>query len=101
MVEQIMNNHQRVTLRNKIGQLEYCLLSINVRNISISNLILKRLSILNVSCLIETKRINITTLAGLIGFAPLIIQLYFQDQSTYRSNCGSIKKCNNYTKKHI
>jgi hypothetical protein len=55
------------------GQLEYCPLSINIRNISISNPILKRLSILSVSYLIERNHINITTLARLIGFAPLKI----------------------------
>ncbi len=57
----------------------------------ISNPILKRLSILNVSYLIETNHINITTFARLIGFAPLTIQLYFRDESAYRSYCGSIK----------
>jgi hypothetical protein len=71
---------------NITGQLEYCPLSINVRNISLSNPILKRLSILNVSYLIETNHINITALARLIGFAPLTIQLYFQDGRIYKSN---------------
>ncbi len=76
---------------NITGQLEYCPLSINIRNISISNPILKRLSILHVSYLIEKNRINITTLARLISFAPLTIQLYFQDELVYRSNWGLIK----------
>jgi len=76
---------------NISGQLEYCPSSLIVRNISILNPLLKRLSILNVSYLIETNRINITTLARLIGFAPLTIQLYFQDESTYRSNRDLIK----------
>lgn len=69
---------------NITGQLQYCPSSISVRNISISNPLLKRLSILNVTYLIETNRINITTLARLIGFAPLTIQFYFQDKTGYR-----------------
>ena len=64
---------------NLTGQLEYCPSSITVQNISISNRMLKRLSILNVSYILETNRMNITTMARLIGFAPLTIQLYFQD----------------------
>ena len=64
---------------NLTGQLQYCPSSISVQNISISNPILKRLSILNVSYVLETNRMNITTLGRLIGFAPLTIQLYFHD----------------------
>jgi hypothetical protein len=64
---------------NITGQLHYCPSSIIVRNISILNPILKRLSILNVTYFIETNRINITALGRLIGFAPLTIQLYFQE----------------------
>jgi hypothetical protein len=67
-------------LFNITGELEFCPRSIAVRNISISNPILKRLSILNVSYIIETNRMNITALARLIGFAPVTIQLYFQDE---------------------
>jgi hypothetical protein len=69
---------------NITGQLSSCPSSITVKNISISNPVLKRLSILNVSYLIETNQLNITTLARLIGFAPLTIQLYFQDGTEYR-----------------
>jgi hypothetical protein len=69
---------------NITGQLEYCPSSIIVRNISILNPVLKRLSILNVSYPIETNNINITALARLIGFAPLTIQLYFQDGTEHR-----------------
>jgi hypothetical protein len=69
---------------NITGQLEYCPSSISIRNISISNPILKRLSILNVSYFIETNHVNITALARLIGFAPLTIQLYFQDGKDYK-----------------
>ena len=64
---------------NISGQLEYCPSSLTVQNISISNPQLKRLSILNVSFLIETNKINVTTLARLIGFAPLTVQFYFKD----------------------
>jgi hypothetical protein len=69
---------------NISGKLQYCPSSIVVRNISISNPILKRLSILNVSYLIEINRLNITTLARLVGFVPLTIQIYFQDGIGYR-----------------
>jgi hypothetical protein len=69
---------------NITSELQYCPPSIIVRNISILNPLLKRLSILNVSYLIETNRMNITAFARLIGFAPLTIQLYFQDDKTFR-----------------
>lgn len=68
---------------NLTGQLEYCPSSLVVQNISISNRMLKRLSILNVSYIIETNRMNITTMARLIGFAPLTIHLYFQNRGYY------------------
>jgi len=66
------------------GQLQYCPPSIIIRNISIANSLLKRLSILNVSYFIETNQIHIKALARLIGFAPLTIELYFEDQNEYR-----------------
>ncbi len=69
---------------NITGQLQYCPPSIIVRNISIANPFLKRLSILNVSFFIETNQIHITALARLIGFTPLNIELYFEDQNEYR-----------------
>jgi len=69
---------------NITGQLQYCPSSIIVRNISIANPLLKHLSILNVSYVIETNQINITVLARLIGFAPVTIELYFEDQNEYR-----------------
>jgi hypothetical protein len=69
---------------NITGQLQYCPSSITVRNISIVNPLLKRLSILNVSYFIETNRIHIIAFARLIGFAPLTIELYFEDQNEYR-----------------
>lgn len=68
---------------NISGQLEYCPSSLIVRNISILNPILKRLSILNVSYLLERNHINITTLARLIGFAPLTIELYFENRKSF------------------
>ena len=69
---------------NITGQLHYCPSSLIIRNISVANPSLKRISILNVSYFIETNRIQITALARLIGFAPLIIQLYFEDQDEFR-----------------
>jgi hypothetical protein len=69
---------------NITGQLQYCPSSIIVRNISLANPLLKRLSILNVSFFIETNQIHITVLARLIGFAPLNIEFYFQDDNEYR-----------------
>ena len=70
---------------NISAELEFCPSSISVRNISISNPILKRLSILNVSYIIETNRMNITALGRLIGFSPLTVQLYFKDDRNFRS----------------
>ena len=69
---------------NITGELEFCPPSLTVRNISISNPLLKRLSILNVSYLIETNRVNITVLGRLIGFTPLTVQLYFQEDRNAR-----------------
>ena len=69
---------------NITGELHHCPPSILVHNISISNPQLKRLSILNVSYFIENNQINITALGRLVGFAPLKIQLYFQDQFEQR-----------------
>lgn len=69
---------------NITGQLQYCPPSITVQNISIANPLLRRLSILNVSYYIETNQIYITALARLVGFAPLTIDLYFQEQNQYR-----------------
>lgn len=84
--------HER-DIFNLTGQLEYCPSSIIVQNISITNSMLKRLSILNVSYIIETNRMNITALGRLIGFAPLTIQLYFQDgrNANIRSSLSSQK----------
>ncbi|CAF3775795.1 unnamed protein product [Rotaria sp. Silwood1] len=70
---------------NISGQLKYCPSSIIVRNISLLNPLLKRLSIINLTYFIETHHINITAYARLIGFAPLTIQLYLQNQTDYRS----------------
>lgn len=64
---------------NLTGELQYCPKSLVPHNISIRNPILKRLSILNVSYLLETHRFNVTVLARLIGFSPLTIQFYFHD----------------------
>jgi hypothetical protein len=69
---------------NITGRLQYCPSSINIRNISITNLFLKHLSIVDVSYIIDTKYIHITALARLIGFAPLTIDLYFEDQLEHR-----------------
>ena len=69
---------------NITGRLRYCPPSIIVRNISVANPLLKRLSILNVSFFTETNQIQITALARLIGFAPLNIELYFQDHNDNR-----------------
>lgn len=69
---------------NITGQLRYCPSSLIIRNISMANPSLKRINILNVSYFIETNRIQITALARLIGFAPLIIQLYFEDQDEFK-----------------
>ncbi|CAF1350650.1 unnamed protein product [Adineta steineri] len=76
--------HER-DIFNITGELQFCPSSIIVRNVSITNPLLKRLSILNVTYLIEPNRINISGLARLIGFAPLTVQLYFQDTNEYRS----------------
>jgi hypothetical protein len=83
---------------NVTGKLQYCPSSITVRNISISNPSLKRLSILNVSYLIEINRLNITTLARLLGFAPLTVQLYFQDGTAHSSIQKSLKNATNEQK---
>lgn len=69
---------------NITGKLQYCPQSLIVQNISITNPLLKRLSILNVSYFIETNQIHIIALARLIGFAPLTIELFFQEQIQYR-----------------
>jgi hypothetical protein len=69
---------------NITGQLQHCPSSITIRNISIANPSLKHLSILNVSYFIETNQIHIISLARLIGFAPLTIELYFEDQQEHR-----------------
>ena len=69
---------------NITGQLQYCPASITIRNISIANPSLKHLSILNVSYFIETNQIHIISLARFIGFAPLTIELYFEDQTEHR-----------------
>ena len=50
-----------------------------VKNVSLLNPSLKRLSILNVTYVIEKNSIHITGLARLIGFAPISLQLYLQD----------------------
>ncbi|CAF0857439.1 unnamed protein product [Rotaria sordida] len=83
---------------NISGQLQYCPSSLIIRNISLSNPILKRLSILNVTFFIQTNRINITGLARLVGFAPLTIQLYFQHDIDHRSIEYSIKNATNQQK---
>lgn len=67
------------SLFNITGRLLYCPSSITVRNISLANPSLKRLSIFNVTYVLEKKSIHITGLARLIGFAPITLQLYFQD----------------------
>ena len=72
------------SLVNITGQLRDCPSSLIVRNISIANPSLKRLSILNVTYVIETDGMNIHALARLIGFAPLTIQLYFEDRFDHR-----------------
>jgi hypothetical protein len=69
---------------NITGQLRDCPSSLIVRNISIANPSLKRLSILNVTYIMETGSMNIHALARLIGFAPLTIQLYFEDRIEHR-----------------
>ena len=82
--ENVIRDIYEQSIFNITGQLQYCPSSITVRNLSISNPLLKRLSILNVSYFIETNQIEIVALARLIGFAPLTIDLYFQDQIDYR-----------------
>ena len=69
---------------NITGQLQYCPSSIIIRNVSLANPSLKRISILNLSYFIETNRIQITALARLIGFAPLTIEFYFENQDDFR-----------------
>ena len=76
--------HER-DIFNITGQLQFCPSSLTVRNISVDNRLLKRLSILNVTYLLEPNRLNITALARLIGFAPLTIHLYFQTTNEYQS----------------
>ena len=69
---------------NITGQLQFCPSSFVVQNISISNPLLKRLSVLNVSYYFENDRLNITALARLIGFSPVNIQLFFHGQGEAR-----------------
>lgn len=69
---------------NITGQLQNCPSSILVKNISILNPLIKRLSILNVSYIIEKNYLNITTFSRLIGFAPIKIEFYFQDQIEHK-----------------
>ena len=68
---------------NITGQLQYCPPSIIIRNVSIANPSLKSLNVLSASFFIETNQIQITVLAKLIGFAPLNIELYFEDNNEY------------------
>ena len=69
---------------NVTGQLQNCPSFLSIRNISVENRYLRRLSILNVSYFIETNRIHITALPRLIGFAPLDIELYFEKSDQYK-----------------
>ena len=64
---------------NVTGRLRFCPPSIVVKNVSLLNPSLKRLSILNVTYVIEKNSIHITGLARLLGFAPISLQLYLQD----------------------
>jgi hypothetical protein len=80
----VIRNVYEQQIFNITGQLQYCPPWIKVRNISITNPSLKSLSVLNVSYFIETNQIRIILLARLIGFAPLTIELYFEDQVEHR-----------------
>lgn len=81
--EVIRRVHER-DIFNVTGQLKFCPSSLIVRNVSITNPLLKRLSIFNVTYLIEPNRINITSLARLVGFAPLTVRLYFEHTNQFR-----------------
>ncbi|UJR13551.1 hypothetical protein I4U23_000565 [Adineta vaga] len=86
--------HER-DIFNVTGQLQFCPSTLIVRNVSISNPLLKRLSILNVSYLIESNRINITALSRLIGFAPITVHLYLQNTNEFRSGQSLPKNITN------
>lgn len=64
---------------NVTGRLRYCPSSISVKNVSLLNHSLKRLSILNVTYFIEKNSVQITGHARLIGFAPMTLELFFRD----------------------
>ncbi|CAF0898573.1 unnamed protein product [Adineta ricciae] len=82
--EVIRRVHER-DIFNATGQLKFCPSALIVQNVSITNPLLKRLSILNVTYFIELNRINITALARLIGFAPLTVHLYFENTNKFKS----------------
>jgi len=91
---------------NITGELQHCPSSLIIRNISIANPYLRRLSILNVSFFIETNRIHLTGLARLVGFAPITLELYFKHQDTsnrrYFNNCAlkSTEQCSTLKYRH-